>query len=137
MSMKCCGTARMTSVQADALLHTLGMKEHQRGDTRNRYVTSGAPEPEILELVNMGFMVEAARPGFLAEADRLFMATVAGRIAAEQWQQAQRAEQIASRPKVSARKSASKQRYRKFLRVSDVFNVSFGEYLKRKMYLEH
>jgi NADPH-dependent ferric siderophore reductase len=111
----------MTPSQADMLLHTLS------GPRRNHYAT-GDNDPDMAELVAEGLMIEVDRPGFLPDGDHVFMATEAGKVEAGREQLRRRL----AAPKLTR----SQQRYRLWLRVSDAFNCSFGEWLRRGWYRE-
>jgi len=107
--------------QADILLHTLS------GPARNHYVTDGN-DPDIVALVAQGLMVEVKPPGFLPAGDRVFMATDAGKVEADR----ERFRRRLAAPKLTV----GQQRYRAWLRVSDVWRVTFGEFLRRGLYRE-
>ena len=106
----------------DPLLHTLGLDGRHATPWRDRYVTS-ATDPEILPLVDAGLMRRGRSPGFLDPAHVVFVSTEAGRVAA-----------IAENARRNPKPSRSKARYLDWLALDGM--VSFGEYLKRRMY-EH
>lgn len=111
----------MSPSQADILLHALS------GPTRNHYVTSGE-DADVSALVAAGLMAEVKTPAFLAAGDRVFMATDAGKIEATR----ERLRRRAAMPRLTV----GQQRYRAWLRVSDLWDVSFGEFLRRGLYRE-
>lgn len=109
-----------------ALLHMLGLDADHRAPWRNHYVTGPDDEPELVDLVARGLVKEVRSPGFLADGDRTFLATEAGRVAAI-------AENIRANPPPSARQ----RRYLHWLRLSDVCpDLTFGDYLKQRMYAD-
>lgn len=117
----------MTHLPADLdlLLHACGLDEHHRDSNRKHYVTSAAGDdiPALRRLEADGLMVQTRSPGFLADGDVVFMATDRGGNVA-------RAENNKRNPPPSKFKA----RYLHFLDVSDAWDISFGEYLKRRLY---
>lgn len=102
------------------LLHTLGMTDpySTRESYRNRFVASDghADLPALMRLCADGLMKEVHRPDFLSGGDRLFMATEAGKEAAQRL-----------RPCVSP----GQRRYHDWLRLSDVMpDLTFGAFLR-------
>jgi hypothetical protein len=70
----------ITTQQLGLLHHTMGLSPHQRGESRN-YFLAGAghhDQPNLLELVAVGFMVRSAAPSWVGSGD-LFRVTEAGR----------------------------------------------------------
>ncbi|TAL41403.1 MAG: hypothetical protein EPN91_10840 [Salinibacterium sp.] len=107
---------------ADVLLHTLGLDERHHEAWRNHYVT-GDNDPVIAGLVAAGLMEPARAPGFLAPEDRVFRVTDEGKLVA-----------AVERRRRHPPKKRSAARYDHYLNVADALGVSFGEYLKRRMY---
>ena len=62
---------------AEVLMHALGLDERRREPWRNHYVTS-ADDPDVAQLVALGFMAQTRTPGFLPDGDRNFIVTDAG-----------------------------------------------------------
>jgi len=115
----------------DIVLHALGLNEHhdrKKSPTRNHYVT-GPTDDAMDRLVAAGLMEQTRTPGFLADGDRNFRATDKGRAAAiEEWKRRY--------PPPSKRVARAKGRYDDWLRCSDCWDITFGEYLRRKLYKE-
>lgn len=112
--------ADLTPSQLHILLHTLGLEDPTRVDSsRNHYVTGDPIEADILALVAAGLMEERPRPGFLADDDRVFVATLAGiRMAKSQ------------RPK-PPKLTRSQERFERFRRWSDVTpDGTFRDFLR-------
>lgn len=105
------------------LLHTLGLDERRANPWRNHYVTS-AEDPDVAALVEAGLMEPTRRPGFLPVGDRVFRVTSAGEAVAR-----------TERARLYPPKSRSSARYHAWLD-GDGCGVSFGEFLKRRMYRE-
>jgi hypothetical protein len=105
------------------LLHTLGLDARHTTPWRNHYVT-GAEDPEVAALVAAGLMEPARRPGFLADDDRVFRVTTEGESVAR-----------VERARLYPKPSRSAARYDAWL-AGDGCGVSFGEFLKRRMYQE-
>lgn len=106
----------------DALLHTLGLDERRHEAWRNHYVT-GDNDPVIAGLVVAGLMEPARAPGFLAPEDRVFRVTEEGKVVA-----------AVERRRRYPPKTRAQNRYDDYLNVADAYNVSFGEYLKQRLY---
>lgn len=71
----------LDSCQLDVLHHTLGVTPERREPYRNHYVAGGGHHYQhiLLQLVTAGFMAEAPAPRFLAEGDKVYRVTDAGR----------------------------------------------------------
>lgn len=106
----------MTSEQIEILLHTV---------KNGRYVSD--ERGDLDALVAAGLLKETQRPWFIPENDRVFVATQAGRDAA--WESPRK------RP-APPKLTVGQRRYRAWLRVSDVWDVTFGEFLRRGLYRE-
>ena len=109
----------MTPAAADILVHALGLS-HERDvhePTRNHYV-SDAPDEDLLGLVKAGLMQEAPKPPWCM--GRVFIVTDTGRDVAM-------AEHKARCPKLTRGQA----RYRRWLGISDAWDTSFGDWLKR------
>ena len=118
----------MTDPQADILLHTLGLSRKDRDGYRNHYVAGDGHHAmdAISALVADGLMVEARRPDFLPDGDRVFMATERGIAIAR----------VTNR-RINPDPPRSKSRYLRWLTLSDVCpDLTFGEYLRRRMYAD-
>lgn len=111
------------ALRALLLLHALGLDARHATPWRNHYVTS-AEDPEVAALVAAGLMEPARAPGFLAPEDRVFRVTTEG----ESFARAERA-------RLYPKPSRSAARYHAWLD-GDGCGVSFGEFLKRRMYRE-
>lgn len=114
--------ADLTPQQAEVLLHTLGLTEPGSRSTRNLFVT-GKGDPHLADLealVVAGLMRETRRPGFLAEGDRVFMATSDGLA---------RALSIQPKPPKLTR---SQERYRRWLYLDS--GLPFADFLRWRMY---
>ena len=113
--------AAVTPEARRILLHTLGLQPTVEGAMyRNRYISGATPPPGMVELVDLGLMVERQRPGFLPAADRSWAATDAGKAAAS-------AEHAATLPRITR----AQRRYRAWLRETDASGESFGDWLRR------
>ncbi len=66
---------------AEVLMHALGLDERRREPWRNHCVT-GADDPDVAQLVALGFMQPTIRPGFIPATDRVYHVTDAGRVEA-------------------------------------------------------
>lgn len=101
----------------DLLVHMLGL-EDGRGAYRDHYCTDG-DEPVLLDMERLGLVRRLPTSKILAEGDVMFVCTRAGRARGfERWE--------AVRP----RPSRSQRVYQAWLRISDVCDVKFGEFLK-------
>lgn len=108
----------------DTLLHMLGLDADHRLPWRNYYVTGADPDPEIDALVTAGLVEPTRRRSFLDVSDRVYRATEAGEIAA-----------MAENRRRNPPLSPARRRYLHWLRLSDVCpDLTFGEYLRRRMY---
>lgn len=112
----------MTTEALHILLHTLGLQPAVDGNIyRNRYVSGPTPPPGMVELVDLGLMVERQRPGWLPADDRSWCATDAGKAAAL-------AEHAATLPRLTR----GQRRYRDWLRETDASGESFDAWLRRQ-----
>ena len=111
----------MTASQLQILQHALGLDEYGRGKPyRNHFTGENA---DCRALVALGYMRESPRfPSALSGGDPVFTATDEGRAAVFR--------DSPEPPKVSR----SARRYEKWLAVSEVYCLSFGEFLRRKLY---
>lgn len=108
----------------DALLHALGLDERHAVPWRNYYVPRG-DDPVIMPLVAAGLMAEVRAPAFLSKGARVFVATDAGKRAA-----------LVEHRRRYPPPSKYRARYLHWLDISDCCDVTFGEYLRRRMYAE-
>lgn len=106
-----------------ALLHMLGLDERHRAPWRNCYVTGPEGDAEIDALVAAGLVVEVTSPKFLAEGDRSFLATAAGKAVA-----------VVENERLNPPPSPARARYMHWLTISDVSDIKFGEYLRLRLY---
>lgn len=112
----------MTPGQLHILQHSLGLDEYGQGTLyRNHYVTEPGCDgyDDCRALVELGFMREH-KPRELTGNMPCFTVTDQGI-----------AEAIRQSPKPS-KLTRSQKRYREWLRIADVCDLSFGEWLKRR-----
>lgn len=104
------------------LQHSLGVDRYGRGEQyRNHFVTGegSIDHPLCIEAVHLGLMVRCETNALTGGMD-LFMVTKAGRQTVR--------DHSPPAPKVS--RAAA--RYQRFLDVSDVMDITFGEFLRRE-----
>lgn len=106
----------------DPLLHTLGLDERHADCSRDHYVTE-ADDEALVALVARGLMEKRKAPGFLAPESCCFGATAAGRV-----------EALAERARRYPPPSRSQARYMAWLDVADCYDLTFGGWLKAKLY---
>lgn len=113
----------ITDPLAEVLLHALGLDERRREPWRNHYVTDAA-DPRVVDLVALGFMAQTRTPGFLAEGDRNFIVTEAGKI-----------EALAANDRLNPPPKRAAARYRAWhdSGAADA-GITFGDFLKHKLY---
>lgn len=103
--------------------HALGISADKREPYRNRYVAGPGHHamPAIERLIAAGFMQEAPAPAFLATGDKVYQVTPLGE-----------AEAISCLPRMSR----GKRRYKAWLRISDVYQVTFRQFLTSPQWAE-
>lgn len=107
----------------DPLLHALGLDANHASPWRNFYITD---EPaEVAVLVANDLMEETRAPSFIPAGSLMFMATPAGKIAA-----------MKERERRYPPPSKYRARYLHYLDIADCCDVTFGEYLRRRMYAQ-
>ena len=112
-------------LRLDTLLHILGLDERHADSYRNHYVTGAAVDVEVVALIELGLVVETDAPAFLPAGDRTFCATARGRSVA-----------LAERRRRYPPPSRSHARYARWLNVADCWPISFGDFLRRRLYDE-
>lgn len=110
-----------TTKQDDVLMHTLGLRIDDDGDSyRNHYVTGSEPCAEILALVAGGLMEETRRPEFLNVNDRNYRVTDLGKARA-----------LSARSRRRPKLTRGQKRYRDWLAISDAYpDLTFGKFLR-------
>lgn len=104
------------------LQHSLGVDQFGRGNMYRRHFVTGEgslDHPTCLEAVTLGLMVRHPGNALTGEMD-LFLVTEAGR------------EFVRTRSPKPDRRQRNKDRYSRFLDISDVYpDLTFGEFLRR------
>ena len=108
----------MTPSATKALLHMLGLDARHRDCWRNHYTTDMNGCPEMAELEAAGLVVERRAWG-----GRCWNATERGKSVG-----------MAENRRINPDPPMSKRRYLHWLRISDVSDITFGEYLRRRLY---
>ena len=104
------------------LQHSLGVDQYGRGEQYRRHFVTGegtVDHPHCMRAVELGLMERRAGNALTGEMD-LFLVTPAG--------QAYVRDNSPAAPKVSR----SQARYDRWLRISDVCDISFGDFLRRE-----
>ena len=111
---------------AEVLMHALGLDERRRDlGRRNQYVTS-ADDPDVAQLVALGFMAQTRTPSFLPDGERNFIVTDAGRV-----------EALAANDRLNPppKMTPAARRYRLWMDSgADDCGITFGDFLKHKLY---
>jgi hypothetical protein len=117
----------LTERQRHILCHGLGIPASGRPEksTRNHFVSCEGHDanPTLHELAEFGLVKLTGYRGVLPPDSHFWMATDLGKQWAECWQKAR-----------WARVSRGKKRYLDWLEISDVCDISFGEWLRRGLY---
>lgn len=111
---------------AGVLLHALGLDERRHEPWRNHYVAGPGHHAQaaIERLVAAGLMREVRSPGFLPAGDQTYIVTDEGKTVA-----------AVERRRLYPPRKRSAERYHQWLEWgSDAFGVTFGEFLKRRLY---
>lgn len=102
------------------LQHSLGLDEFGQGNPyRNHYVAGGEALDICRDAVTQGLMVEHAATD-ISGGSPWFHVTDAGK------------QYVAANSPKPPKKTASQKRYERFLTISDMCDVTFGEFLKRE-----
>jgi hypothetical protein len=116
-------TERRKSEMLSVIQHSLGVDKFGQGDQyRDHFVTGeGSTDwPICMEATGLGFMKRHASPAHFGGND-FFIVTDAGRV----WM----AENSPPAPKLTR----GQRRYREWLNISDVYDISFIDYCRRKI----
>ena len=115
----------MATTVDDVLLHTLGLADIWRPiplECYRNYFVAGEGHHSWVALCaaeEAGLMKRRRRPGFLNESDVVFCATAAGEAHA-------RGVAVSRRPRLTR----DQQRYQRWLDITDVWDMSFGDWLR-------
>jgi len=104
------------------LLHALGLGEYKHTPYRNHFVAGPGhlDIPELDSLVKRGLMVVGRRPGMLPDDSIVYYVTDEGRRVALEIHRD-------CLPKLTR----AQKRYDRWLEVSDYWNISFGDWLRK------